>query len=241
MHYFDRTILDFFNRFSQRSWTFDNAICLLTETNLFRGGLVVALFWALWFARDREEAVTETRRTILATFTGSFIALFFARILANTLPFRFRPLHQPALNFRLPFGMHTGTYEGWSSFPSDHATLFAGLATGIFLVSPRLGFFSIVYVFLVILIPRIYLGLHYPTDILAGILLGCVCVLLTNRSVINKALATDPLLEWEEKYPRLFYGVFFFLSYQTADLFTEIRSVGKFLLPVAKTFVHRYF
>lgn len=239
MNDFDRVILEFFNGFSQRSWTFDNVIYLFSDADFFKGGIVAAILWALWFARDKEEAVVETRKTVLATFAGSFVALFLGMILAITLPFRLRPLHQPALNFHLPFGMETGVLEGWSSFPSDHATLFAGLVTGIFLISRRLGFISIIYVFLVVFIPRIYLGFHYPTDILAGILLGCVCVLLTNRSMIKKPL-TDPLLAWSEKYPRVFYGTFFILFYETAALFDDVRDFGRGILPVAKTIVHRF-
>ena len=164
--------------------------------------------------------------------------MFLGVILANALPFRLRPFHQPGIDFRLPFGITTDILGGWSSFPSDHATLFSGLFTGIFLISRRLGFLSIFYVFLVVLIPRIYLGFHYPTDILAGILIGCVCVLLANRSMIKKPL-TDPVLEWSEKHPGLFYGLFFLVSYQTVDLFEDIREVGSFLLDVARVVVHR--
>lgn len=240
MNYFDRMILEFFNRFSQKSWTFDHAIYLLTDTELLKGGVFIAILWALWFTRDKEEAVAETRRTIIVTFAGTFIALFLGVVLANTLPFRLRPMHQPDINFRLPFGITTDILGGWSSFPSDHATLFSGLFTGIFLVSRRLGFFSIIYVFLVVLIPRIYLGFHYPTDILGGILLGCVCVLLANGSMIKKPL-TDPVYECSEKYPGLFYVLFFLVSYQTVDLFDDIRNVGMFLLPVAKVIVHKIF
>jgi len=231
MNFFDRRILEFINLFSQRSWTFDYVITRVAVWDIFKGGIVVAILYALWFARDKEEAVGEPRRTVLATFAGSFVAVFFARVFAIILPFRLRPLHQPDFNFRLPFGSSAGMLEGWSSFPSDHATLFAGLVTGIFLISRRLGIFSIFYALLVILLPRIYLGLHHPTDILAGILLGCICVLLTNGSLIKKPL-TDPLLAWSEKYPPLFYGAFFLVSYETASLFTDIRRFGNFLLKV---------
>jgi undecaprenyl-diphosphatase len=229
MNFFDRPILEFINGFSQRSWTFDHTIKFLTGTNLVKGGIFLAILWALWFERNKEEVVTETRRTILATIAGSFVALFFARVLASALPFRFRPLHQSGLNFRLPIGSIVESLDGWSSFPSDHASLFAALATGIFLISRRIGFFSIFYALLIILIPRIYRGFHYPTDILAGILLGCVCVLLTNGSMMKKKLS-DPLLEWSEKSPQLFYGVFFLLSYQIANLFDDIRRAAGFFL-----------
>jgi len=47
MNYFDRLILEFFNRFSQRSWTFDNVVYLLTEAEFLKGGIVVAVLWAL--------------------------------------------------------------------------------------------------------------------------------------------------------------------------------------------------
>jgi len=238
MNPFDRSILELFNRFSQKSWTFDHAVYLLTETELLKGGVLVAILWAFWFTRDTEGALAETRRTIIATFAGTFIALFLGIVLENTLPFRFRPFHQPDFHFRLPFGITRDILEGWSSFPSDHATLFSGLVTGIFLVSRRIGFLSGFYVFLVVLIPRIYLGFHYPTDILGGAFIGCACVLSTNGSRIKKPL-TDPVYEWSEKYPGLFYGLFFLVSYQTVDLFDDIRELAKFLLRVAMLVVHR--
>lgn len=240
MNHFDRMILEFLNRFSQRSWTFDYSIFLLSNAELFKGGVIVTVLWALWFVRDKEEVVAETHRTILSTFAGTAVALFLARGLAIALPFRERPLHQPAFNFLPPFGISVETLKGWSAFPSDHATLFIGLVTGIFLISRRLGFLSIVYVFLVVLIPRIYLGLHYPTDIIVGSILGIVCVLLANGSMMKK-LVTGPLIKWSEKYPHLFYAMFFLVTYQTATLYKDIRWGGEFLLNVAKKVVHRNF
>lgn len=64
------------------------------------------------------------------------------------------------------------------SFPSDHATVFTALILSFWLSGlPRLSYFLIVIAILNLL-PRVLTGLHYPTDILAGILIGVVSVFL---------------------------------------------------------------
>jgi undecaprenyl-diphosphatase len=65
----------------------------------------------------------------------------------------------------------------WKSFPSDHsliATIFVVLGF-IFLLSPIILVTAIVLALLT-MIGRVYVGVHYPHDILGGIVYGCVAV-----------------------------------------------------------------
>lgn len=65
----------------------------------------------------------------------------------------------------------------FTSFPSGHATLYFALATGIFILHPRLGKYYFVLATLVAL-SRVILGVHYPRDIIAGALIGVVASLV---------------------------------------------------------------
>jgi undecaprenyl-diphosphatase len=117
-----------------------------------------------------------------------------------------------------------GVLEDWSAFPSDHGALFIGLVTGLFFVSRRLGWFSLVYVSIFIMIPRLYSGFHYPTDIIAGAALGIMCVGLTNVLTI-KYDVTRPALKWVQKHPPSFYACFFLFTFQVATLFDGTRTI----------------
>ncbi len=61
--------------------------------------------------------------------------------------------------------------QGGTSFPSGHSSLTMALATAIYFYYPRLGTLLFALAFIVGL-SRIFVGVHYPFDVGAGLLLG---------------------------------------------------------------------
>lgn len=69
------------------------------------------------------------------------------------------------------------------SFPSGHsAASFAAASAMLFAGSKRLGWAAVVLA-AIIAFSRLYLYVHYPTDVLGGILLGIVCGFVAGRIV----------------------------------------------------------
>ncbi|MFM6850505.1 MAG: phosphatase PAP2 family protein [Terrabacter sp.] len=57
------------------------------------------------------------------------------------------------------------------SFPSDHAVMAGAAAVGLLLVSRRLGALAVTAA-LLMAATRVYVGAHYPLDVVAGLCLG---------------------------------------------------------------------
>jgi undecaprenyl-diphosphatase len=226
VNYFDSAILLFLNEFSRQSLIFDKIMVALVDINLFKGGILMGFIWWQWFRKTNATQSQAIREHIIATLVASFVALFTARMLASTLPFRIRPFENPDLQFVVPFTMKEDVLTGWSAFPSDHAVLFFTLAISFLYISKKLGIFSIIYVSLIICLPRIYLGLHYPTDIVAGAVLGLAFALVANYSKIRRPLS-KPFFNLMARVPGMFYFSFFLVSYQIAVLFNDFRKLGE--------------
>jgi undecaprenyl-diphosphatase len=217
----DLAIIQFFNGFASRSCFFDRAVVYVSGTPMLKGMVLFALVWYALFASDRARA---RRDELLAVVAFLVVALAVARILSSVLPFRLRPIHDPTLALQPVCGLDTRGLSGWSSFPSDHAVLYSMLATGIWFASRRLGWIAIIHVAVFVLLPRVYLGLHWPTDILAGVVLGVPFAHLARYLWLR-----TPIGRWGHtlfvKEPGVFHAGLFVLSYLVTTHFDELRGL----------------
>ena len=75
-------------------------------------------------------------------------------------------------------------HGGYASFPSEHTTFFAALATMFIFYSRRLGFLLLFLAF-VIGFARVTAGIHWPIDIMGSFLLGGSFALLVQYSYLK--------------------------------------------------------
>ena len=68
------------------------------------------------------------------------------------------------------------------SFPSDHATIAFAAAGAIYFVNRRWGG-ALLAMAALIALGRVFVGVHYPSDVVAGALLGFVCAFLVHRLI----------------------------------------------------------
>jgi undecaprenyl-diphosphatase len=222
MNAFDHAIISFLNQFARHWHLFDKIVIFFSNSDLMKGGVVVGAIWWAWFYRKDEP--NTVRSYLLSALLGSLVALFLARVLAHALPIRVRPVLDLTLHFRPPHGLpEQANWTIWSSFPSDHAALFFALLTGVWLASRRIGLALLAYVVICICLPRIYIGIHYPTDILAGAALGVGSVLLCSWRRFRDAW-TPAVLRFIERRPGLGYALLFLITFQIATLFWDVRT-----------------
>lgn len=228
MNPLDATLLQFLNQFARKSSFFDHAVAAMQSNNLLKAGALIPLFWWFWFRDEAPTARRRTREYLLATLAAAMVGLFLAREMAAALPFRVRPMYVELLKFRTPFGADESFFVAWSSFPSDHAVLLCALAAGLWKVSRPVGALALAYVLGVVCAGRVYMGIHHPTDILVGAAIG-IGLTLAFCAERPRQMITTRAMDWHDRYPAWFYGAFFLLTYQIADMFNAVRAAGQAL------------
>lgn len=141
---------------------------------LFYVNISEALFVAtlvLVFVLANGDRLRSWRRTMLAAALSAGLALAVGKLISELVD-RARPF---VLD---PSGVHL--FSGHAAdpgFPSDHATGAFAVALAIYLRHRRWGSVALVAA-TVLAIGRVALGVHFPSDVLAGAVLGCAAALL---------------------------------------------------------------
>ncbi|MEV6763350.1 phosphatase PAP2 family protein [Streptomyces sp. NPDC051105] len=173
---------------------FDRAVELVGEYGLLVTMvlLVVGCWWSVRRRGDADAAATTA--ALVWTPLAAAIA-----VLVN-IPIRgFVERPRPFLTHQGIDVLVSGKTD--YSFVSDHATITMALGVGLFVANRRFGLAGIGLA-LVEGFCRVYMGVHYPTDVVGGFALGTAVVLLLSPlatavlTPVMKAVEGSPRVGW---------------------------------------------
>jgi membrane-associated phospholipid phosphatase len=144
--------------------------------------VVVILFGvALLFLIPWRTNRADRRRAAVAATAAAAVALLIAQPIADAID-RARPFVAHPSQSHLLVGRSTDP-----SFPSDHATGAFAIAVAIWLYDRTIG---TVFLGVAVLMgfARVYVGVHYPGDVLGGAILGGLVALLLRWGPLRRVL-----------------------------------------------------
>lgn len=154
----DTQIFFFLNNLAGKSPVLDNLIVFLAS---YLAYVLISVF--LIFLLVIEHSNREKIEIFLITIISAVVARFGITELIRFFYHRPRPF--------LTLQVHQLLPETSWSFPSGHATFFFAMSTAIYLHNKKwgIGFFIAT---IVMTVSRVIAGIHYPSDIIGGAIIG---------------------------------------------------------------------
>ena len=159
----------------------DGAILLFIQNNLrspalmpfFKavadyGVIILGVYAVLMLLWEKRRVFPVASACIVSGLLGNFIKDYLKKLVCRPRPFLDVPSLVPAIKPPKSF-----------SFPSGHTTLAFSVAFIICRILPKRYSIPAFLIAALVAFSRLYMGVHYPTDILGGICVGYVAGLIT--------------------------------------------------------------
>jgi hypothetical protein len=108
----DQTLFHYINSFCGQSLALDHIANRLDSQ--LKGLAFSATFGALWFQRVKKQV--RQRQTLVLLLVAIVVSIVVARICADLLPFRERPMFRNDIGYQAPLFRLDSYFEEWSSF-----------------------------------------------------------------------------------------------------------------------------
>jgi len=226
----DFSVLYFLNKLAASGGIVGMLIVMFAENPLLRGGPIFFCICYLWFSTNDVNVRVRMMMGCLACILGVLVSVF----CQSHVPIHIRPVYDNRLGITniLKWDQNS-TDKRIYSFPSDTATLYFALVTIVFLENTKMAWVSLLWALLTVGVCRIAVGVHYPSDILAGMILGGTLVLaLSNIRGLNKWLS-DNILKYDPRQ-RYLNTFFVFLCLEAYGLFPGLTQIFYFFVQLVK-------
>ncbi len=160
----DFSIFQLINQFAGR-WILLDAIGIFFAKYSGYILIVVLLTYLFWGDRNKNT------KMVIEAFSSAISGFIIVNIIRFIYP-RSRPFVSHTVNLLIN--------EIGNSFPSGHAAFFFAISFIVYFFDKKAGTAFLIVSFLMS-IARIFVGVHYPLDILGGILVGYFSALLVNK------------------------------------------------------------
>jgi undecaprenyl-diphosphatase len=146
--------------------------------------LWAAVFLLMWFWPPWRQ--NRARRGVVYAVAAGVLALIINMTISHVTPYRPRPfVYEPHLIHQLV------AHRPDTSFPSDHAAGSFAFAVGLFYAGTWDGIWGMVFA-AAISVARVFVGVHWPTDVIVGALVGVVAGLV----VLAARQWLEGLVQW---------------------------------------------
>jgi undecaprenyl-diphosphatase len=148
------------------------------------------ILFALWFSALEDSDSDANHKTAVKALVGLGLANGLVA-LCNFAFFRSRPFTEIAVRTLI-------NKPSDSSFPSNLATVMFAVAFSVWLGDRKVGSWMVSLAGSVGF-GRVYVGMHYPSDIIGGAVVGALIAVLVNRLFIVVRPFYDVFLDWAKK------------------------------------------